>query len=64
MITRWRKSSQSGGVEDKQCVELGQLAQGIGVRDSKNPHAGHITLTATEFAGLVNAIKHAPQQQS
>ncbi|XRQ12167.1 DUF397 domain-containing protein [Actinomadura welshii] len=59
MIVQWRKSTHSGGVDDKACVELGRLAPraGIGVRDSKDPDAGHITLSAEEFAGLVKRIK-------
>ncbi|TDB84298.1 DUF397 domain-containing protein, partial [Actinomadura sp. 7K534] len=30
---------------------------GVGVRDSKDPDGGHLTLTVEEFAGLVNRIK-------
>ncbi|MEU6747999.1 DUF397 domain-containing protein [Spirillospora sp. NPDC046719] len=54
---QWRKSSYSGGVEDKQCIELGRLSSGIGVRDSKNPEGGHLTLTSAQFADVISQIK-------
>ena len=59
MIIHWRKSSYSGGVNDHQCVELGRLASGagVGVRDSKDPAGGHLTLTTAQFAGLVEQLK-------
>lgn len=63
MLAQWRKSSHSGGVDDHQCVELGQLAAGagVGVRDSKDPEGGHLALTAAQFAGLVDQIKRLPE---
>ncbi|TDC89928.1 DUF397 domain-containing protein [Actinomadura sp. 7K507] len=62
MIVRWRKSSHSGGVDDHQCVELGRLASGvgIGVRDSRDPDGGHLTLSVREFAGLIEQVKQYP----
>ncbi|MBE1530569.1 hypothetical protein H4W34_000402 [Actinomadura algeriensis] len=30
------------------------------MRDSKDPGAGHLVLTAGEFAGLVGALKRLP----
>ncbi|MGW3767159.1 DUF397 domain-containing protein [Actinomadura verrucosospora] len=59
MIVRWRKSSYTGGANDNQCVELGRLAPGagIGVRDSKDPGAGHLTLSSVQFASLIEQIK-------
>ncbi|GGV24022.1 hypothetical protein GCM10010182_52970 [Actinomadura cremea] len=62
MIVRWRKSSYSGGVSDKACVELGRLVQGVGVRDSKDPSGGQLNLTTSEFAGLVDEIKRLPKE--
>ncbi|RSN67286.1 DUF397 domain-containing protein [Actinomadura sp. WAC 06369] len=61
-MVQWRKSSHSGGANDQHCVELGRLTQGIGVRDSKAPEAGHLNLTVSEFAGLVNEIKRLPTE--
>jgi hypothetical protein len=59
MIVKWRKSSYSGSANDDVCVELGRLAPGteIGVRDSKNPDGGHLTLSPTQFASLIDQIK-------
>ncbi|MEV0660755.1 DUF397 domain-containing protein [Actinomadura luteofluorescens] len=57
MTTEWRKSSYSGGVEDKACVELGRLAAGVGVRDSKGPDGGHLTLSGAQFANLIAQLK-------
>lgn len=53
----WRKSSYSGSADDDVCVELGRLVQGVGIRDSKEPGIGHLSLTQVEFGGLVESIK-------
>ncbi|MFI0372670.1 DUF397 domain-containing protein [Actinomadura sp. 1N219] len=53
----WRKSSHSG-TEQGDCVEVASLASGIGIRDSKNPNLGHLTLTPQTFADLVHTLKH------
>lgn len=62
MIVYWRKSSYSGGISDQQCVELGRLApgDGIGVRDSKDPDGGHLTLSVAQFVGLIERVKQYP----
>ncbi|MEV3926847.1 DUF397 domain-containing protein [Actinomadura coerulea] len=55
MIT-WRKSTHSdetGG----HCVELAALPYAIGIRDSKAPDAGHLTLTPRAFADLLTRAK-------
>ncbi|MFD0856868.1 DUF397 domain-containing protein [Actinomadura adrarensis] len=62
MIVQWRKSSYSGGANDEHCVELGRLEQGIGVRDSKNPEGGHLTLTSGDFGALLAWIKRHPER--
>ncbi|WP_329521372.1 DUF397 domain-containing protein [Spirillospora sp. NBC_01491] len=53
--TVWRKSrrSNNGG----ECVEVADLATGIGVRDSKNPGAGHLTFTPDTWAAFTVAVK-------
>ncbi|MFG2090397.1 MULTISPECIES: DUF397 domain-containing protein [unclassified Spirillospora] len=59
MIVQWRKSTHSGGADDEHCVELGRLAPGagIGVRDSKDPDGGHLTLSVAQFAGLIEQVR-------
>lgn len=62
MNVQWRKSTHSSGVNDEHCVELGRLAPGagFGVRDSKDPDGGHLTLSVAEFAGLIEQVKRHP----
>ncbi|WP_339154939.1 DUF397 domain-containing protein [Actinomadura luteofluorescens] len=57
MIVQWRKSTHSGGVDDKACVELGRLARGVGVRDSKDPGGGYLTLSGAQFTNLIARLK-------
>lgn len=52
----WRKSSRSAS-NGGECVEVAQLAVGIGVRDSKAPEAGHLTLGRDAFRALVAVLK-------
>ncbi|CNG76891.1 Domain of uncharacterised function (DUF397) [Mycobacterium tuberculosis] len=64
MIVQWRKSTHSGGADDEHCVELGRLAPaaGIAVRDSKDPEAGHLTLSVAQFADLIQQVKQYPER--
>ena len=57
MNVQWRKSTHSSGVNDEHCVELGLLSPGIGMRDSKDPDGGHLTLSVAEFAHLIEQVK-------
>jgi hypothetical protein len=52
----WRKSSRSGS-QQGDCVELARLGAELGVRDSKNPGAGHLTISAESFGALVARIR-------
>ncbi|PKK12364.1 DUF397 domain-containing protein [Thermomonospora sp. CIF 1] len=54
--TAWRKSSHSGG-EYGDCVELASAPGVVGVRDSKNPAAGHLQVGKRDFAALLREIK-------
>ncbi|XVQ11844.1 DUF397 domain-containing protein [Spirillospora sp. CA-255316] len=56
-MTQWRKSTHSGASNNTDCVELAAMADGIGMRDSKAPHAGHLTLKPHAFAALLAEIK-------
>lgn len=52
----WRKSSRSG-TQQGDCVELADFEGRVGVRDSKNPGAGHIALSVESFADLLARVK-------
>ncbi|MFD0689047.1 DUF397 domain-containing protein [Actinomadura fibrosa] len=55
---RWRKSSHSGAHEGE-CVEVADLNGRVGIRDSKNPAAGQLTLTRQHFTALLaRALEH------
>ncbi|MQY06069.1 DUF397 domain-containing protein [Actinomadura macrotermitis] len=60
MTPVWRKSSHSGTGHGGQsdCVEIAALGQSFGVRDSKAPGGGHLTLTPADFAALMSRLKH------
>ncbi|MFB4303311.1 DUF397 domain-containing protein [Actinomadura sp. NTSP31] len=55
----WRKSTHSGADEGN-CIEVADLEGHIGVRDSKNPAAGHLTLTRRNFAALLTRLASQP----
>lgn len=58
-MTVWRKSTYSD-TQGNACVEVAGLpGGGIGLRDSKNPGAGHLTVSPAAFASLLTQIKHA-----
>jgi Domain of unknown function (DUF397) len=54
---QWRKSSRSSDGTSGQCVEVAQLDGTIGLRDSKDPDSGHLSLSIGSFAGLVARAK-------
>ena len=53
----WRKSTRSGSATDEACVELAALSGGVGVRDSKDPDGGRLTVTGDQFSCLLERIK-------
>jgi hypothetical protein len=57
MTSAWRKSSHSGGATDEACVELAALPEGVGVRDSKDPEGGRLTVSGDAFGSLLRRIK-------
>ncbi|GAA4128144.1 DUF397 domain-containing protein [Actinomadura keratinilytica] len=48
----WRKSSRSNGAGGN-CVEVANLAAGIGVRDSKAPDSGHLIFSPQAWAAFL-----------
>lgn len=58
MITespRWRKSSYSSA-PNQSCVEIAPLSGAIGIRDTKNRPAGHLTVDRTVWATFIHHI--------
>lgn len=52
----WRTSSHSDG--SGVCVEVADLpGGGRGVRDSKNPDGGHLTVSPVEWAAFVTGVQ-------
>ncbi|WP_046471328.1 DUF397 domain-containing protein [Allosalinactinospora lopnorensis] len=52
----WHVSSHSGP-ENPNCVEYAQLPTSIAVRDSKHPHAGHLSFSGAEWSAFLTAVK-------
>jgi hypothetical protein len=55
-VVQWRKSSHSGG-SGGQCVELAQLADSVGVRDSKNTNGSHLVFDAADWRAFASRVK-------
>ncbi|MEU5853205.1 DUF397 domain-containing protein [Saccharopolyspora shandongensis] len=53
--TGWRKSRFSSN--NTACVEVGALANGAAVRDSKDRSAGYFTADHGQWAAFVAAVK-------
>jgi hypothetical protein len=51
----WRKSTHSGSAGE--CVELASASAAIGIRDSKNPAAPHLTVSRTALGRLIGGLK-------
>jgi hypothetical protein len=54
---QWRKSSRSSGEPNTDCVEFARFPAAVGVRDSKAPSAGHLSLTPDHVSALLAGIK-------
>jgi hypothetical protein len=52
----WRKASRSS-TTGGECVEVADLDAVIGIRDSKAPEAGHLTLSPDDFTQLIHRVK-------
>lgn len=53
----WRKSSHSETSGATDCVEVASLGAAVGIRDSKNAEAGHLTVSRRGLARLVALVK-------
>lgn len=53
----WRKSTYSADGHGN-CVELAKLPKAVGIRDSKNPDGGHLSVSPTALSGLIDKIRH------
>ena len=53
----WRKSSYSGG-GNTQCVEVAPRDASVGVRDTKNRSAGHLTVPRAAWRAFTHAASH------
>lgn len=52
----WRKSSYSGGSQG-QCIEVADLADRQGIRDSKHPEGPVLAVPTSAFAHFTAAVK-------
>lgn len=52
----WHKSTYSSAVGE--CVEVAALPNGrVGVRDSKRPEAGHLTVTPAHWTAFLGGVR-------
>jgi hypothetical protein len=58
-FSAWRKSSRSGNGANDNCVEVAFAGATIGVRDSKNPGAGHLVFGDAAWQGFAAGVKRA-----
>ncbi|WP_026413895.1 DUF397 domain-containing protein [Actinomadura oligospora] len=58
-MINWRKSSYSGGGGSggQECVEVARISRTVGMRDSKSPTTGHLSLETASFAVLLSCLK-------
>ncbi|GAA2810745.1 DUF397 domain-containing protein [Saccharopolyspora taberi] len=54
-ITGWRTSTRTQG--QGQCVEVGFGVERVGVRDTKNRAAGHLTVEPQRWREFVSGVK-------
>lgn len=55
MEGKWRKSSYSGPQDN--CVEIAAIDYLVGVRDSKNPSGGALTMPPASWENFLDSLK-------
>jgi hypothetical protein len=53
-VAAWGKSSYSSG-DDANCVEVATSSTTVGVRDTKDRAAGHLTIPAPAWTAFLNS---------
>ncbi|MFC5183257.1 DUF397 domain-containing protein [Actinomadura harenae] len=54
----WRKSTHSGaGSSGGDCLEVADLGISVGVRDSKAPQSGHLSISRASLMTLLQEIR-------
>ncbi|GAA1946057.1 DUF397 domain-containing protein [Amycolatopsis minnesotensis] len=56
---QWRKSSYSGmgGGDNNECVEVAVSTETVGVRDTKDRAAGHLTVSPAAWAAFTRTAR-------
>ncbi|MEV5572982.1 DUF397 domain-containing protein [Spirillospora sp. NPDC052269] len=57
----WRKAKASGP-EQGACIELADLTTAVGLRDSKAPGVGHLSLSRSALADLIGRVRGASNE--
>ncbi|MFC4913426.1 DUF397 domain-containing protein [Actinomadura gamaensis] len=57
----WRKAKASGP-EQGACIELADLANVVGLRDSKAPEMGHLNLSRSALAELLGRVNETSRE--
>jgi hypothetical protein len=58
-MSDWRKSSYSGSANTGNCVEVGQVAARVAIRDTKSRGNGPVLrINPADWSRLVKSLKH------
>jgi hypothetical protein len=59
-VSDWRKSSYSGSANTGNCVEVGQVAARVAVRDTKNKGNGPVLrISSADWSRFVKSLPQA-----
>lgn len=51
----WRKSTYSGNANG--CVEVAPIPGEVAIRDTKNRHQGHFTVTTKNWSAFISKVR-------